>query len=70
MQINSTDDLLAMIEQARTEQGLSARQLCAKMGKSPGLYWWLKQRGATTTFASALAFCEALGLEIEIRRKA
>lgn len=68
MKIETIEDLLQMIEEARTEKGMSEREMSALAGKSPSMYWWFKKKAATTSFANVLTYCKALGLRIEISR--
>lgn len=67
MQIDTVEDLLKAVEAARVQQGLSERALSGKAGKSPGLFWWWKKNAGTTSFATALEYCKALGLKITIQ---
>ena len=66
MKIETTEDLLAAIEEARQAKGMSEREMSALAGKSPSMYWWFKRKAATTSFATVLTYCKALGLKIEI----
>ena len=66
MTIETVEDLLKAIEAARVEKGLSERELSGLAGKSPSIYWWWKKNVGTTSFATALKYCETLGLKITI----
>ena len=64
--INTTEDLAKAIETRRIEKGLSERQLSVLAGKSPSIYWWWKKKAHTTSVATAVNWCKALGLELAI----
>ena len=67
MQITNMESLLAALETARVEKGLSERELSRRAGmKSPGAYWWWKRNIGTTLFSTALKYCEVLGLKITV----
>lgn len=66
MNIDTVEDLLKAIEAARAAQGLSERALSTKAGKSPGLFWWWKKNVGTTSFATALEYCKALGITLTV----
>lgn len=66
MKIETTEDLVAVIEKRRVDMGLSERELAVTTGKSHGMYWWWKKRAKTTSFATVLNWCKALNLKISI----
>lgn len=67
MQIENIEALLAVLETARLEKGLSERELSRRAGmKSPGAYWWWKRNIGTTLFSTALKYCDVLGLKITL----
>lgn len=66
MKIETTEDLLEVIEKRRLEKGISERELSIMAGKSPSIYWWWKKKAKTTSFSTALHWCRALDLKIEI----
>ena len=67
MEIHNIDDLLKVIEDKRIERGLSERELSSLVGKSPSIYWWWKRNTGTTSFATVLMYCKALGLTINVK---
>lgn len=68
MQINTPAEVVQAIEYARIEQGVSARSLSARAGKSPSsYYWWLrKARTCQFEFETAFEYARALGLTFSI----
>jgi transcriptional regulator with XRE-family HTH domain len=67
MQIENMESLLAALEAARLEKGLSERELSRRAGmKSPGAYWWWKRNIGTTLFSTALKYAEVLGLKFKL----
>jgi transcriptional regulator with XRE-family HTH domain len=67
MKIESSDDLLKIVEAARIEQGLSERQLSAKANMSHGSYWWWKTHAGTTSLDVAMRYINALGLRLDVK---
>lgn len=67
MRIEKVEDVLTAIEEARVAKGISESELSKSIGKSAGLYWWLKRRGKTLSLATVLEYTNALGLKITIK---
>lgn len=67
MKIETVEDLLKVIEEKRAEKGIPERELSRSIGKSAGLYWWLKRRSTTLSFATVLDLLNALGLKLVIK---
>lgn len=67
MKIEKVEDVLAAIEEARIAKGISESELSKSIGKSAGLYWWLKRRGKALSLATVLEYTQALGLKIIIK---
>jgi len=66
MRVRTANDLVKVIDTARTLRGKSEREMSAIAGKSPSMYWWWKKNAGTTRFQSVLDYCEALGLQVVI----
>lgn len=69
MQINTPEDLLAAVEAARKDAGLSERELSVQAGKSHSAYWWWKRKVGVTSVETALEYARVLGLQITVSAK-
>jgi transcriptional regulator with XRE-family HTH domain len=67
MKIDSVETLLKVIEEKRAEKGISERELSQLIGKSAGLYWWIKSRSTALSFATVLSLLNALGLKLTVK---
>jgi hypothetical protein len=69
MRIKSPAHLVAVLEQARIEQGLSMRQLSTRAGKSPPAYhFWKKLNADKDEFDAPTEYAKALGLKLTIKQ--
>jgi hypothetical protein len=64
--IETTDDIVQVIERERVRQGLSQRQLCAEAGLSHGAYWFVKQNRGGLHMDTALRLLEAVGAGVSV----
>jgi transcriptional regulator with XRE-family HTH domain len=69
LKVEDVQDILALLEQERTAQGKTKRQLCSEAGLSAMTFNALQTRGTGGTVKSLLAFCDALGIQITMQRK-
>ena len=56
------------IEKERCRRGLSQRELCKLAGVSSATYGTFMHKWDGGNLTTLLAFCDALGLEIELRK--
>jgi DNA-binding phage protein len=65
MQIESVEQIVAILEEARVAKGVSVRGVATTTGRTPGVYHkWRKVQHPG--IESLLAFAKAVGLQVHI----
>jgi len=66
-EINSTADLIQLVEEHRVARGLSLRALCDQAHVSHSGYWYTMERGGDVKLSTALNYLGALGLRMQVQ---
>ncbi len=65
--MSSVTQIKKLIEAERMRRGLSQRELCKLAGVSSATYGSFLNKRSSGNIVTLLAFCDALGIEIELR---